>query len=101
MESTERVKEREVAPQLPTSGQVLGAVVKALNTNDGRLRSKTARRYFSGRLEDRVKDSSRAKVFDAISDALPDMGLGAAPSNGKRVVAIIERHTRLARPQLG
>ena len=76
MESTERVKEREVAPQLPTSGQVLGAVVKALNINDRRLRSKTARRYFSGRLKDRVKDSSRAKIFDAISDALPDIGLG-------------------------
>ena len=76
LESTERVKEREVAPQLPTSGQVLGAVVKALNINDRRLRSKTARRYFSGRLKDRVKDSSRAKIFDAISDALPDVGLG-------------------------
>ena len=98
MESTERVKEREIAPQLPTSGQVLGAVVKALNINDGRLRSKTVRRYFSGRLKDRVKDSSRAKIFDAISDALPDVGLGplhrTENESSPSLASILDWHAR-------
>ena len=77
MGSAEKTKEREVAPQLPTSGQILGTLVKRLGIDDPILRSRTARRYFSGQLKDRVKESSRAEIIGAIADALADIGLGA------------------------
>ena len=69
-----RTLEKEVTPSLPTSGQVLGTVMKNLGIKHRMLRSQTARRYFSGR---RVKDSKRAEIIGAISDALMDQGFGA------------------------
>ena len=75
--------EPEVAPQLPTSGQVLGVLVKSLDIKHPWLRSKTARRYFSGRLDDRVSESSRAKTIGAIADVLVDLGLGKSPGSGE------------------
>ena len=73
------VMEREVTPQLPTSGQILGVVVRSLGIGDPRLQSRTARRYFSGRLENLVKESSRAEIIGVISDALADVGLSETP----------------------
>ena len=67
----------EVSPQLPTSGQILGFLVKNLGLYDYRLRSKTARRFFSGRLDDIVKDSSRSEIIEAISEALAELGFQA------------------------
>ena len=70
-EGTDRTPETEVAPQLPTSGQILGELVKTLGINHPKLQTKssgTARRYFSGRLEDRVKESSRTEIIKAIAD---------------------------------
>ena len=67
----------EVSPQLPTSGQILGFLVKSLGLDDYRLRSKTASRYFSGRLDDIVKDSSRSEIIEAISEALAELGFQA------------------------
>lgn len=66
--------ESEVSPRLPTSGQILGALVKSLGLRDHRLRSKTTQRYFSGRLEAIVKDSSRKEIIEATSDALATFG---------------------------
>ena len=65
-------QEREVTPKLPTSGQILGVLVRALGINHPELRSKTAQRYFSGRLENRVKESSREKIIGAVAETLAD-----------------------------
>ena len=73
--------EREVTPQLPTSGQILGVLVRSLGISDPRLQSRTARRYFSGRLGNRVKESSRAEIIGAISDALANVGSSATPQS--------------------
>ena len=84
-EGTDRTPETEVAPQLPTSGQILGELVKTLGINHPKLQTKssgTARRYFSGRLEDRVKESSRTEIIKAIADTIADQGVGANTSAG-------------------
>ena len=81
MEETEGIRESEVAPRLPTSGQVLGAIVKTLGISDRKLRSRTARRFFSGRLSDRVKESKRKEIVAAIADALADVGLDSTPQD--------------------
>ena len=74
--------ETEVSPRLPTSGQVLGALVKSLGISDPRLRSKTASRYFSGRLDNRVKDSSRTEIIEAIAETLAGLGLVIGTQTG-------------------
>ena len=75
--------ESEVQPTLATSGQILGVLVKSMGLSDPRLRSKTARRYFSGEQESLVKESSRSKVIEAVSDALGDLGFeGDSPNRG-------------------
>ena len=70
----EEKSESEVSPQLPTSGQIMGVLVKSLGLDDHRLRSKTAQRYFSGRLDAIVKESSRKEIIEATSDALATLG---------------------------
>ena len=40
----------EMAPKLPTSGQILGVLVRSLSVTHPKLGDKTAQRYFSGRL---------------------------------------------------
>ena len=99
MGSTEKIREREVAPQLPTSGQILGTLVKRLDIDDTRLRSRTARRYFSGQLKDRVKESNRAEIIGAIADALADIGLSAtnpsadeAPEQSPSLADVLDWH---------
>ena len=85
MGDAETAKEREVRPQLPTSGQLLGAVARNLGITAPRLNDPTARRYFSGRLKNRVKDSSRQEIIQAIGGALGDLGLGTIRSSGEDV----------------
>ena len=75
--------ESEVPPTLPTSGQILGVLVKAMGLRDHRLRSKTAMRYFSGSQESLVKESSRSEVIEAISDALSELGFESTPRTGE------------------
>ena len=74
-EVTDEVSEREVAPQVPTSGQILGQLVKSLGIDHPKLQSKTAIRYFSGHLEDRVKESSRTEIIKAIAETLVEQGV--------------------------
>ncbi len=62
-------------PQLPTSGQALGALAKILGIEGPWLNPKTVRRFSSGRFKDRVKDSTRMEIIDAISGALDELGL--------------------------
>ena len=71
--------EREVSPQLPTSGQILGAVVGRLGIRHAELQNRTARRYFSGDLEHLVKESSRDKIIGAIAEVLTGSGLVPSP----------------------
>ena len=40
--------EHEVVPRLPTSGQIIGALVTRLAIRDPVLQGRSARRYFSG-----------------------------------------------------
>ena len=66
--------EREVLPELPTSGQILGALVGRLGIKHQALRDRTARRYFAADPERLVKDSSRDKIIAAIAEVLTDSG---------------------------
>lgn len=66
--------EREVAPQLPTSGQIIGALVTRLGVSQPVLRNRTTRRYFAADPEQLVRDTSRAEVIGAIADELTSSG---------------------------
>ena len=74
--------EREVSPPLPTSAQIFGGLVKNLGISHALLQSRTARRFFSGRMEQQVKESTRAEIIGAIAEVLSDIGLAEAPDEG-------------------
>ena len=67
--------ERDVIPQLPTSGQIIGALVSKLGIKHPVLQDRTARRYFAANPEQLVKDTSRAEIIGAIAESLTDFGL--------------------------
>ena len=71
----------EAAPGLPTSGEILGVLVRSLGITHPHLGDKTAQRFFSGRLKDRVMESSRARIIDAISENMA-AALFASPTAG-------------------
>ena len=71
--------EREVIPHLPTSGQIIGALISRLGIRHPNLQDRTARRYFSANPERLVKDSSRAEIIAAIAEVLTDFGCIASP----------------------
>ena len=73
--------EREVTPQLPTSGQIIGAVVTRLGLKEPSLQSRTARRYFAGRLEELVKDKTEDEIISDVARALSNAGFVAPPQN--------------------
>ena len=52
----------EAVPGLPTSGQILGVLVRSLGITHPHLGDKTAQRFFSGRLRERVMECSRARI---------------------------------------
>ncbi len=66
--------EREVTPRLPTSGQILGALVSRLGIKHPLLQNRTARRYFAGDPERLVKDSTKEEIIGAIAEVLTDSG---------------------------
>ena len=74
--------EREVTPRLPTSGQIIGALVTRLGIRHPVLQSRTARRYFSAAPERLVKDSTRAEIIEAIAEVLTGSGF-IAPQQTK------------------
>ena len=76
MKDTRETKEREIKPRLPTSGQLLGAVARNLGVTVPGLNPATLRRYYSGRLEGRGKDSTRRKILEAIAEAISELRLG-------------------------
>ena len=71
----------EAVPGLPTSGQILGVLVRSLGITHPHLGDKTAQRFFSGRLKDRVMESSRDRIIDAISGNMA-AALFASPDAG-------------------
>ena len=71
----------DAVPGLPASGQILGVLVRSLGITHPHLGDKTAQRYFSGRLQDRVKESSRARIIDAVSENMA-AALFANPIDG-------------------
>ena len=71
----------EAAPWLPTSGQILGVLIRSLGITHPHLGDKTAQRFFSGRLRDRVMESSRARVINAVSENMA-AALFANPTAG-------------------
>ncbi|MCY4367575.1 MAG: hypothetical protein OXE17_15325, partial [Chloroflexi bacterium] len=75
--------EREVMPRLPTSGQIIGALVAKLDIKHPMLRNKTARRYFSGNTEHLVKDSTRENIIGAIAEVLTESGFIKSPQAGE------------------
>ena len=76
-ESRDRISEREVTPQLPTSGQILGVLVKTLGIEHPTLKTRKARDFFSGQLDTIVKASSRTEIIKAIAETLVEQGVGA------------------------
>ncbi len=78
-EHEDNMKEREVTPRLPTSSQVIGALVTRLSIRHPVLQSRTARRYFSADPERLVNDSSRSEIIEAIAEVLTGSGFIASP----------------------
>ena len=78
-EHEDNMKEREVTPRLPTSSQIIGALVTRLSIRHPVLQSRTARRYFAADPERLVKDSTRAEIIEAIAEVLTDSGFVASP----------------------
>ena len=68
------VTEHEVMPDLPTSGEILGALVTRLGIEHDVLQSRTARRYFAADMEQLVKESTREEIIGAIAEVLTDTG---------------------------
>ena len=69
--------EHETIPRLPTSGQIIGALVSKLGIKHPVLqeRERTVRRYFAADPEHLVKDTSRDEIIEAIAEVLTDSGL--------------------------
>ena len=74
------MSERVSIPRLPTSGQIIGALVKKLGIKHPNLQwsTGTPRRYFIADPERLVKDSSRDEIIGAIAEALTDSGFMAS-----------------------
>ena len=82
-EAGDVMSEREVIPQLPTSGQIIGALVARLGISHPVLRKRTARRYFTADPERLVKDNTRAEIIGAIAEVLTASGFIGPPQTGE------------------
>ena len=71
--------EREVMPHLPTSGQIIGALVSRLGIRHPALQHRNARRYFAADPEHLVKDATRSEIIDAIAEVLTHAGFILLP----------------------
>ena len=69
------MREPDITPDFPTSGQAIGFFIKSLDFPHKRLRTKTASRYFSGSMDSIVLEKSRTGIFDAVAEVLVDMGV--------------------------
>ena len=93
-------REVSVSPHLPTSGRILGALVKSMGLSHPMLRSKNAQRYFSGRQDNLVKESSRSEIVEAAADSLAYLGFAPPPREGEAtsgsvLAPLLDWHARL------
>ena len=86
---SEGTMESEVSPQLPTSGQILGTLARSMGLRDPRLSSKSAQRYFSGRMKDLVTESKRSTIVQAISESLVELGFETPPKSEEATSASV------------
>ena len=91
--------EREVTPHLPTSGQIIGALVTRLGLKVPDVPPRTLRRYFSGRLEELVKDRTEAEIIGDVASALTSAGFAAPRPDletddalARRIAALLRWH---------
>ena len=104
---TGEIREREVKPQLPTSGQILGALVAKLGVKHSTLQSRTARRFFAGDTDHLVKDTTRMEIIEAIAEVLNEYGLIPSVDDdrpGSALAATLDWHAEhwdLLRSHLG
>lgn len=75
--------EREVMPRLPTSGQIIGALVARLGISLPVHQQRNARRYFAADPEHLVKDTTRAEIIDAVAEVLAGAGFVSLPQTGE------------------
>jgi len=69
------MKNRQRNPRsfpLAYSGRIIGAVVDALDLDEGVLTRRTARRFFQGRS---INEHNRSEIFKALGEALVDRGI--------------------------
>ena len=69
-EQEHSMQEREITPQLPTSGQIIGALATRLDLSHPVLRKRTTRRYFAADPERLVKETTRAEIIGAIAEVV-------------------------------
>ena len=77
------MQEREITPQLPTSGQIIGALATRLDLSHPVLRKRTTRRYFAADPQRLVKETTRAEIIGAIAEVLTATGF-ATPSRSRK-----------------
>ena len=82
---------REVKPILPTSGRILGTVIRKLQVSNDGLGSKNAQRYFRGSQGSLVKDSSKREIFKAIAELLISIGVIPVAEDGSQDEVAIDR----------
>ena len=78
-EREDNMTEHETMPRLPTSGQIIGALVTKLGIRHPTLQHRNARRYFAADPEHLVKDITRAEIIDAIAEVLTGAGFISSP----------------------
>ena len=71
--------ERKSKPYLPTSGQIIGALVTRLGIRHPTLQHRKARRYFAADPERLVKGTTRSEIIDAVAEVLTDAGFISLP----------------------
>ncbi len=74
-----RMTERKAMPRLPTSGQIIGALVTRLGIRHPALQNRNARRYFAAEPDRLVKDTTRSEIIEAIAEVLTDAGFISLP----------------------
>ena len=82
-EQEHSMQEREITPQLPTSGQIIGALATRLDLSHPVLRKRTTRRYFAADPQRLVKETNRAEIIGAIAEVLTATGF-ATPSRSRK-----------------
>lgn len=70
------MKTQKTGLELPTSGQILGEIIAALNISDDILTSRTAKRYFSGKI---ISKHSETEIYLALGNALIRNGIVPVP----------------------